>query len=287
MKNVGIVANLNKKNALVSVKEIMQWLEQKGMTAWLEERLGAAMGRDGLPLSELPEKCELMIAMGGDGTLLAVARHACRMKIPLLGVNLGGLGFLTELAVSEVVPTLERIRQGQLIVEERMMLEARVEDSSGRVTSRYVCLNDAVINKSAFSRAVQINMCVSDFYVGTFLADGLIVSTPTGSTAYSLSAGGPIVKPTIQALIATPICPHTLAVRPLIFSKDEELKIEIVSEQSDVALTLDGQEGRRLVNGEKALFRRADETALLVCSGDRSFYEVLRTKLGWGGLAKR
>jgi NAD+ kinase len=287
MKNVGIVANLNKENAVGSVEEITRWLDQQRITVWLEERLGAAMGKEGFPLAELPEKCELMIALGGDGTLLAVARQACRARIPLLGVNLGGLGFLTELAVSEVVPTLEGIRRGQLIVEERMMLEARVEDSSGRVTSRYVCLNDAVINKSAFSRAVQIDMCVSGFYVGTFLADGLIVSTPTGSTAYSLSAGGPIVKPTIQALIATPICPHTLAVRPLIFSRDEELKIEVLSEKSDVTLTLDGQEGRRLVNGEKAFFRRADETTLLVCSGGRSFYEVLRTKLGWGGLAKR
>ena len=287
MNNVGIVANLNKENALDSVKNIVDWLEQRGIAPRLEERLGAAMGREGFSLSELPNHCELMIVMGGDGTLLAVARHACRTRLPLLGVNLGGLGFLTELTVSEVAPTLERIRQGQLVVEERMMLEARVEDNLGLVTSRYVCLNDAVINKSAFSRAVQINMCVSDVYVGTFLADGLIVSTPTGSTAYSLSAGGPVMKPTIEALIATPICPHTLAVRPLIFSKDEELKIEVLADESEVTLTLDGQEGRRLAKGEKALFSRAKETTLLVCSGDRSFYEVLRTKLGWGGLAKR
>ncbi|MCX5799851.1 MAG: NAD(+)/NADH kinase [Candidatus Eisenbacteria bacterium] len=287
MKNVGIVANLNKENALGTVKEIVQWLEQRGTTAWLEERVATAMGREGFSLSELPSKCELMVALGGDGTLLAVARHACRARIPLLGVNLGGLGFLTELTVPEVIPTLEKIGRGQLLVEERMMLEARVEDASGQVTSRYACLNDAVMNKSAFSRAVQINMWVSDFYVGTFLADGLIVSTPTGSTAYALSAGGPVMKPTIRALIATPICPHTLAVRPLIFSEDEELKIEVLADKSEVTLTMDGQEGRRLARGEKALFRKANESTLLVRSGDRSFYEVLRTKLGWGGLAKR
>ena len=287
MKNVGIVANLKKENALGAVRDIILWVEERGMTARVEARVGAAINREGFPLSELPEKCELMIALGGDGTLLAVARHACRARIPILGVNLGGLGFLTELTVSDVIPTLEKIGEGQPVVEERMMLEARVEDSLGRVTSRYVCLNDAVINKSAFSRAVQINMWVSDFYVGTFLADGLIVSTPTGSTAYSLSAGGPVVKPTIKALIATPICPHTLAVRPLVFSEDEELKIEVLADKSEVTLTMDGQEGRRLERGERALFRRANETTLLVCCGGRSFYEVLRTKLGWGGLAKR
>jgi len=287
MKKVGIVANLHKANALSSVNTIVSWLEQHGAGVLLEQRLGDAMGREGTPLAELPGKCELLIALGGDGTLLSVARHACRSRIPLLGVNLGGLGFLTELTISEVVPTLERVWQGQLAVEERMMLEARVEDGAGRVTSRYVCLNDAVMNKSAFSRAVQINLCVSGCYVGTFLADGLIISTPTGSTAYSLSAGGPVMKPTIEALIATPICPHTLAVRPLIFSKDEELKVEVFADKSEVTLTLDGQEGRRLVAGEKAFFKRASETTLLACSGDTSFYEVLRTKLGWGGLAKR
>lgn len=287
MKAVGIAANLNKENALATVREIVSWLEDRGMQAMVETRVAAAIGREGFLLSDLPGKCELIVALGGDGTLLSVARHACRARIPILGVNLGGLGFLTELTVSDVIPTLERIARGELVVEERMMLEASVEDSCGRVTSKYLCLNDAVINKSAFSRAMQINMRVSNVYVGTFLADGLIVSTPTGSTAYSLSAGGPVVKPTIRALIATPICPHTLAVRPLVFSEDEELKIEVLAEKSEVTLTMDGQEGRRLERGERALFRRAEETTLLVCCGGRSFYEVLRTKLGWGGLAKR
>jgi len=287
MKNVGIAANLNKENALSTVKGIVSWLEGRGMTAILETRTSAAIGREGFSLAELPSRCELIVALGGDGTLLAIARHACRAKIPVLGVNLGGLGFLTELTVSDLIPTLERIVEKGPAVEERMMLEACIEDSCGRVASKYVCLNDAVINKSAFSRAVQINMWISNEYVGTFLADGLIVSTPTGSTAYSLSAGGPIIKPTIRALIATPICPHTLAVRPLVFSEDEELKVEVLVEKSEVTLTMDGQEGRRLERGERVLFRRANESTLLVSCGGRSFYEVMRTKLGWGGLAKR
>ncbi|MFH0778256.1 MAG: NAD(+)/NADH kinase, partial [Candidatus Eisenbacteria bacterium] len=284
---VGIAANLQKENASTAAGEIISWLERNGATVWLEKELGALLARGGVPLAELPRKCDLIVALGGDGTLLSVVRHACGGKVPLLGVNLGALGFITETTTSEVIPTLERILRDDCLVEERMMLEARVVSDSGEVVSRHVCLNDAVINKSAVSRAVQINMRISGHYVGTFLADGLIVSTPTGSTAYSLSAGGPIVRPTMQALIATPICPHTLAVRPLIFSKDEELEVSMLSSPMDVALTLDGQEWAELAEGQKVLFRRAEESVFLVCSGDRSFYEVLRTKLGWGGMAKR
>ena len=287
MKHVGIVANVHKENSGRVAGEIAAWLKQHGVTVSFEREIALALGRKGFALGELPPDCDLVVALGGDGTLLSVARHACLRRIPILGVNLGGLGFLTELSVAEVVPTFERIQRGECSVEARMMIEARVEGSSGTVNSRYVCLNDAVINKSAFSRAMQLNMCISGQDVGTFLADGLIVSTPTGSTAYSLSAGGPIVKPTIEALIATPICPHTLAVRPLIFSKDEELTVEVMSEKTDVVLTIDGQEGRALGQDERIVFRRAPETVLLVCSGEKSFYEVLRTKLGWGGLAKR
>jgi len=287
MKHVGIVANVRKENSGRVASEIAAWLEERGVAVSFEKEIAAVEGRTGFGLAELPADCDLLVALGGDGTLLSVARHACRRRIPVLGVNLGGLGFLTELTVADVIPTLERIRKGDCSVEERMMIEAVVEGSSGSTNSRYVCLNDAVINKSAFSRAMQFSMSISGQYVGTFLADGLIVSTPTGSTAYSLSAGGPIVKPTIQALIATPICPHTLAVRPLIFSRDEELTVEVISEKTDVALTLDGQEGRELGSDERIVFKRAAETTLLVCSGEKSFYEVLRTKLGWGGLAKR
>lgn len=287
MKHVGIVANVRKENAGKVTGDIIAWLERHGVCYSLEQEIADLLGRKGVPLKELPQGCDLVVALGGDGTLLAVARHACRSRIPILGVNLGGLGFLTELSVSDVVPQLERIRNGDCPLEERMMIEARVETASGSVKSRYVCLNDAVINKSAFSRAMQLNMHISEHYVGTFLADGLIVSTPTGSTAYSLSAGGPIVNPSMQALIATPICPHTLAVRPLIFSKDEELTVDVMSGRSEITLTLDGQEGQELCGQERVVFRRAQETVLLVCSGERSFYEVLRTKLGWGGLAKR
>jgi NAD+ kinase len=282
-----VIANVRKENSGRVAADIAAWLERRGVEVSFENEIAAVEGRPGFDLAELPAGCDLLVALGGDGTLLSVARHACGRGIPILGVNLGGLGFLTELGVAEVIPTLERIEKGDCSVEERMMIEAVVEGSSGAVASRYVCLNDAVINKSAFSRAMQLNMSISGDYVGTFLADGLIVSTPTGSTAYSLSAGGPIVKPTIQALIATPICPHTLAVRPLIFSKDEELVVEVLSGKTDLALTIDGQEGRELGDDERIVFRRARETTLLVCSGERSFYEVLRTKLGWGGLAKR
>jgi NAD+ kinase len=287
MKHVGIVANVRKENAGLVAAQISTWLERRGVAVSFEKEIAALEGRKGFELANLPPDCDLLVALGGDGTLLSVARHACRRRIPVLGVNLGGLGFLTELTEAEVIPTLEQIERGDCPMEERMMLEAVVEGGSGSVNSRYVCLNDAVINKSAFSRAMQLNMCVSGQYVGTFLADGLIVSTPTGSTAYSLSAGGPVVKPTIQALIATPICPHTLAVRPLIVSKDEELTVEVLSGKTDVALTVDGQEGRELSHDERIVFRRAPETTMLVCSGKKSFYEVLRTKLGWGGLAKR
>ncbi|MBN1503742.1 MAG: NAD(+)/NADH kinase [Candidatus Eisenbacteria bacterium] len=287
MKHVSIVANVRKENSGRVAAEIAEWLERRGVAVSFENEIAALEGRTGFALAELPPDCDLVVALGGDGTLLWVARHACLRGVPILGVNLGGLGFLTELSVAEVIPTLERMQKGDCRVEERMMLEAVVEGHSGSGNSRYVCLNDAVINKSAFARAMQLDMSISGHYVGTFLADGLIVSTPTGSTAYSLSAGGPIVKPTIEALIATPICPHTLAVRPLIFSGDEELSVEVVSGKTDVALTIDGQECRELAHDERIVFRRAPEKTSLVCCGEKSFYEVLRTKLCWGGLAKR
>jgi NAD+ kinase len=287
MRHVGIVANVRKENSSAVARDVAHWLEKRNVAVSFEREIAAALGREGFALAELPRDCDLIVALGGDGTLLSVARYACKRRIPILGVNLGGLGFLTELSVAEVLPTLERIEKGECSTEERMMIEARVEGNSGGVNSRYVCLNDAVINKSAFSRAMQLDMSISGQYLGTFLADGLIVSTPTGSTAYSLSAGGPIVKPTIQALMATPICPHTLAVRPLIFSKDEELSVEVLSDRTEATLTIDGQEGRELAEDEKIVFKRAAETTLLVCSGEKSFYEVLRTKLCWGGLAKR
>jgi len=287
MKHVCIVANVHKENSRQVAGDVADWLERRGVAVSFENEIAALEGRPGVELAELPADCDLLVALGGDGTLLAVARQACRRRIPVLGVNLGGLGFLAELTVAGVIPALERMLKGDCPVEERMMIEALVKSSSGATASRFVCLNDAVINKSAFSRAMELSMSISGQYVGTFLADGLIVSTPTGSTAYSLSAGGPIVKPTIQGLIATPICPHTLAVRPLIFSRDEELAVEVVSGKTEVALTLDGQQCRELSHDEKIVFRRAEETTLLVCSGARSFYEVLRTKLGWGGLAKR
>ncbi len=287
MKNVGIAVNVRKSEALDTVRTMISWLRKEGVEFWLEKEVAAALDLEGFTIDQLVDRCELLIALGGDGTLLYVARHACRRKVPVLGVNLGSLGFLTEVAGTELIPTLEKMAKGNMRIEERMMVEAEIRDSTGATASKYVCLNDAVVNKSAFSRAIQLNMSISGEYVGTFLADGLIVSTPTGSTAHSLSAGGPIVKPTIEALIATPICPHTLAVRPLIFARDEELEIEVLSDGSDVVLTLDGQEGRELAEGERLVFRRAKESASLVCPGERSFYEVLRTKLRLGGLAKR
>jgi NAD+ kinase len=221
---------------------------------------------------------EMLIVLGGDGSLLCAARLAAPFQLPILGVNVGNLGFLSAVEAEGMLEAIAAVEQGAYRVEQRMMLEAIVE-KDGRETGRYTGLNDAVVNKSGFSRMVSIDISVGTEYVQTVLADGVIVCTPTGSTAYSLSAGGPIVNPLFECLVVTPICPHTLYSRSQVIGRDEEVRIVLSSGGADTVLTVDGQVGHKLAAGDQIRVRRSPLSARFVRLPGHSFYKILREKL--------
>jgi len=230
---------------------------------------------------ELPGCTDLLIVLGGDGTLLSAARLAADRKVPILAVNLGGLGFLTTVAQDEIYSILEEIFSEKHRVSERVMLEAEIL-RDGTVIRRQIALNDAVLNKAALARIMDLELRVDGEYVTTYKADGLILSTPTGSTAYSLAAGGPIVYPTVEAFILTPICPHTLTNRPLVIPDSATVEVEFKAEDDAVFLTLDGQIGIELVRGDRIRMRKAPNKLLLVRPAKKTYYHILRNKLKWG-----
>ena len=230
--------------------------------------------------SELGLKADLIITFGGDGTLLSVARHAPD-DVPILGVNMGTLGFLTEVQVEEFPAVLERVLAGDFTAEARVAFDVAVRGGK-RDQRTYRVLNDATINKSALARIVEMEVKVSGALVSHFRADGLIVSTPTGSTAYNLSAGGPIIYPTMGAMLLTPICPHMLTNRPIVLPDSVEVEIGIATQKQEIFLTLDGQEGLPLGENDRVCVKKSAATVLLIQSPDKDYFEVLRKKLKWG-----
>jgi NAD+ kinase len=229
----------------------------------------------------LTHTVDLIVVLGGDGTLLSVARLVQSQGTPLLGVNLGSLGFLTETALDRLDAVLEMIHEGRCEVDERIMLEVRVRRGK-RTFGPYVVLNDAVINKGVLARIFELEAAVDGVYLTTYRADGLIVATPTGSTAYSLAAGGPIIYPEMQAVVITPICPHTLTHRSLVVPDRAVVEVGIKSREEDVHLTLDGQSGLDLSHRDRIMIRKAASRTRLVHCPDQDFFEVLRLKLKWG-----
>lgn len=278
---IGIIVKPDKPEAVGLLRRLLPWLTERGHAVTLEETAASALGVPGFPREAIPLRSDLLIVLGGDGTLLSVARLVEALDIPIFGVNLGSLGFLTEVALEECLPTLEKALAGESAVEERMMLEAVVQ-RQGREIARHRILNDAVINKGALARMIDLETSVNGFYVATFKADGLILSTPTGSTAYSLAAGGPIVYPTLDAFVLTPICPHTLTNRPLVLPDEAVVEVILHARQADVYLTLDGQRGLPLEEGDLIRVRKAATRIRLVTSPNRNYFEILRTKLRWG-----
>jgi len=288
MKSIGIIANLTKTGAAQVVAELSEWLQHRDITALVMEDCAAAIGPAGnckvLEKEELVSLADGLIVFGGDGTLLSVARLPCTAGVPILAVNLGSLGFLTEVTLDELYPALEQILSGDFQLDERMMLRATLRKEKGDgIEAQSLALNDAVISGGPFSRIMSLETHIDGQHVATYSADGLIVATPSGSTAYSLSAGGPIVHPGLSAFILTPICPHTLTVRPYIVSAESRISIAVRSVHSDIMLTIDGQEAFDLHPGSVIEIERATETVRLIRSLRRSYYEVLRTKLKWGG----
>jgi len=286
MKKIAIFAKVHDPRCLGIAEELTEWLAERGMVACVEEHLSKQLRRpssaESAASSEIARDADLVVVLGGDGTLIAAARLVGERDVPILGVNLGSLGFLTEITLDELYPSVERCLAGDFEVSQRMMLLASVERGGEQVELHRV-LNDVVINKGALARIVDMETYVNGQYLTTFKADGLIVSTPTGSTGYSLSANGPIIHPALDSISITPICPHTLTNRPLVVASDAQISIRLQSALDEaVFLTLDGQVGVKLVCGDVVQIRKAAHTTSLIQSRSKDYFEVLRTKLKWG-----
>jgi NAD+ kinase len=281
--NVAIFAKMHDPRCQSVADDLINWLEEKGCQPLVESQLAGHIGFDkGVSSDEIREQAELVVVLGGDGTLISVARLMSGKDVPILGVNLGSLGFLTETTVDEMYPRLEKCLEGNPRVSERMMLEVTV-NRGGHVIEKTYVLNDVVINKGALARIVDLETKVNRHFLTTFKADGLIVSTPTGSTGYSMSAGGPIIHPLMSCIVITPICPHTLTNRPIVVTDESVISVTIAASFDEkVYLTLDGQVGFELYEGDSVEVRKALKTTALVMSKTRDYFEVLRTKLKWG-----
>jgi NAD+ kinase len=289
VKRVGLVARLDHPEAASAIGRLAAWLPQQDRVVVLEKETAglvpSAPARAVPPplvvaKPDLPAHSDLIVVLGGDGTLLSMARLVADAGVPLLGVNLGGLGFLTATTLDEMLPALEAVFAGQMVVDDRMLLTARVVRDGERL-AEYVALNDVVVAKSPMSRLVSLSVAVEGQVAIAYRADGLIVSTPTGSTAYSLSAGGPILFPTMDAVVLTPICSHSLTNRPIVLPASQRIEITLRTAQ-DVVLSVDGQVGLALGERDTVEVGQSSARIRLVRLAQRHFFSVLRTKLKWG-----
>ncbi len=282
MNTIGLVIKVNTAEALRLGRELTAWLHGRGKTIMAEDRTSEELGfARGWRKVEIMQQADLVVVLGGDGTLLSVARRASKREVPILGVNLGSLGFLTETTIEELIQTIERIFAGEYTIEQRSLLEA-VLVRNGEGVGAFQVLNDAVINKGALARIIDMETWVNDQYLCTYKADGLIVATPTGSTAYSLAAGGPIIDPAVDVVVLAPICPHTLSNRPIVIPDHAHIQVVLRTADEEVMLTLDGQEGLPMKGGDTVSIRRSGITVSLIKSPHRTFFDVLHSKLGWG-----
>lgn len=282
MKKIALFAKVHDPRCLVVAGELVRWLEDRNCVPLVESHLARHLGSpNGLDSKEIPDQADLVVVLGGDGTLISVARLIGDRRVPILGINLGSLGFLTEITLDELYPALDACLTGQYSTTERMMLHVIIERNH-QVIAEHRVLNDAVINKGALARIIDLEATVNGLYLTTFKADGLIISSPTGSTGYSLSAGGPIIDPSLDCIVITPICPHTLTNRPIVVDKHAEITLTLNSTQEDVFLTLDGQVGVEMKTGDIVRIMKALSKTRLVAAPHRDYFEVLRTKLKWG-----
>jgi NAD+ kinase len=282
IRTVGIFSKPNSDRAVKLVPELLRWLAARGIEARLDNETAHYAGMlVGLDRQHVPAGCDLAIVLGGDGTLLSAARAVGNRSIPLLAVNLGGLGFLTSITMEEIYPALERVLHGAPQITRRKMMRVSMV-REGAVVAEYQALNDVVIAKSSIARIVDLETWTDGGFVCAYKADGLIISTPTGSTAYSLSAGGPIIYPTISAICVTPICPHTLTNRPIIIPAEMGVRVVNKAAGEDAYLTVDGQIGSPLEAGDAVECAVSDFDVMLVRPPDKTFFDVLRQKLKWG-----
>ncbi len=285
--HVGLVAKEKEAAIAGALGRIVKMLTDRGCTVTCDTA-GADLlqdTEDGIERNELAATVDVIVVLGGDGTLLSVARSAAAAGVPVLGINYGSLGFLTSTAREESEGAIDDLLGGKYVSSQRMMLRAHVHDPrspGGDGDHVRDVLNDAVVNKTSLARIVQLEVTIDGDFVSRYRADGLIVATPTGSTAYSLAAGGPIVMPNVEAIVVSPISPHSLADRPLVLPADAVISVRVLSKDQDIVLTLDGQEGIRVHPGQVVTVERSPFRFELLLTGHRSYFEVLRTKLKWG-----
>lgn len=284
MKTVAMFVNTAKKNARKACDILLHFLRAKGLNVIADPDTAAFLGDESIARDPqgLRKEAGLLISIGGDGTVLKAARLIAGCPVPLLGINLGGLGFLTASSLDGAPALIERALAGECAVEGRLLLRVALL-REGREVCSHVVLNDAVIAKGALSRLIALETSIDDEYLVTFVSDGLIVSTPTGSTAYSLSAGGPLVSPDTDAIIVTPICPHTLTNRPLIVPSMKKVRVAVSARAADNTLTLDGQVSEPLRDGDEVEIEGYGPRLMLVVSREKGYFHLLREKLHWGG----
>lgn len=284
-KNIGIFCKLKPAISRDALAGLVAWLRKRDYQVFMDDETAAVVGESSpYKKLEIPARANLIIVLGGDGTLLSVARIAHSYNVPILAVNLGSLGFMTEVALPDLYETFEKAMDGKCVLEKRMLLNA-VLLRDGKIEREYNVLNDVVIN-GVLARIVNLQVHVNDQYMTSYSADGLIIATPTGSTAYSLSAGGPIIHPSMDALALSPICPFALTNRPIVIPDRSVLKVTLATPNEDVRITLDGQEGCDMLMGDVLVVKKAENYIHLVQAPGKNFYQILRTKLHWGGKAE-
>ena len=283
IRAVGIIARPRREDIAAVVPALLQWLEAHKLEALYDEETASCLpaGARGRAREELPGLVDLLVVLGGDGTLLAAARLLGERNVAILPVNMGSLGFLTSVTLAELYPILEQVLEGKNRISERVMLQAEVV-RGGQVVERQRALNEAVLNKGALARMVDLDLYVDAQFVCGYKADGLIISTPTGSTAYSLAAGGPIIYPLVEAFVITPICPHTLTNRPLVIPDRFKIEVDFHADDEPVYLTIDGQVGIELHGSDRVAVTRASNKIRLVRPPEKTYFEILHNKFKWG-----
>jgi NAD+ kinase len=283
VRTVGLIAKPNVEASEKWVPKIVHWMRNRGIALRMDRVTAGYLNEDGgMPASEVPEGCDLLLSLGGDGTLLSATRAVNGRDILIFPVNLGRLGFLSAIPAEVVMEELERVVHGQYRESRRRLLQCELFRGEDLIVS-YDALNDAVVTNSSLARMVEFDLRVDESHMCGYKADGVIISTPTGSTAYSLSAGGPIIYPTVECFCLTPICPHILTNRPVVVPDSSVLELTLNSRNDSVWLTIDGQVGQTLEPGDRVVCRRSERVVRLVAPPHMHFFDVLRDKLKWGG----
>jgi|SRR5208282_4857439 len=282
-KTIGIISRPRRSNLVEVIPGLLRWLEQRGVKTIYDPETASSLneGALGTTRQQIAEESDLLLVLGGDGTMLAAAREAAVRAVPVLPINMGSLGFLTSFTVDELYPALENVLAGHATINERvLLLVERV--NCGQVVTQQRVLNDAVVHKGTLARMIELELYIDESFVCRYRADGLIAATPTGSTAYSMSAGGPIVHPAVESILITPICPHTLSDRPVVVRDTSLIELRISAGSDSVFLTLDGQTGVPMQTGDRVRITRSPERLKLIQPPNKTYFEILRSKLKWG-----